>query len=345
MSVAPDPAHDPLAEAVASALARRVRLPGGARVLVAVSGGADSVALLRALAGLAPRRGWGLRLAVGHVHHGLRPEAEEEARFVAGLAAELELPALERRLVWSAGEAKENREAAARRKRYAALEAMAREWRAGWIATAHHARDQLETVLLRFLRGATARGLRGLAWRRRIAPESELRLIRPMLAVSGDEPRRFLRALGASWREDPTNADTSRRRAALRHELIPALERLAPESPRRAVALADHMRDLAALLAREGNRLASRATREDDGAIRLDRAAARGAPRAALKETLRRLATEAGAPADRIGARPLAAMARAIRDPHGGRRRFELAGGVTVVVEAEAVRVVPPRGR
>ncbi|NBC10332.1 MAG: tRNA lysidine(34) synthetase TilS, partial [Planctomycetes bacterium] len=193
-------AYHPLMRRLTHGLRRRCGVGEGEAILVAVSGGADSVALLRGLRLLALKRRWRLRLHVGHVQHHLRPpeEAEADAAFVQSLADELSLPFRRRDLEVPAG----NTEAQARRQRYAALTRMAQEAGASLIATGHHADDHLETILMRLLRGTRARGLRGIAWRRAMKAEehekpedaeaSAIRLIRPMLAATHGEAIAFL---------------------------------------------------------------------------------------------------------------------------------------------------------
>ena len=176
-----DPAQHPFTKAIAGALRGRCRLgasPDGSpsRVVLAVSGGADSVALLRSLVALSRRRGWRLTIAVGHVQHHLRADrlAERDARFVERLSAKLRVPYFRADLDATPRQGgkspRDNTEAWARRERYAALLDIARAFHAEAIITAHHADDQLETVLMRLLRGASVRGLAGMAWRRRVAP-------------------------------------------------------------------------------------------------------------------------------------------------------------------------------
>ena len=161
--------HHPLVRAVAEGLRHHCGVREGARLIVAVSGGADSVALLRALAILAPRRNWNLNLAVGHVQHHLRKRgAEADARFVAALAKKLELPFLRADLE-PPRPAKGNREDWARKERYGALAEMAQAFGASFMVTAHHGDDQLETMLMRLVRGCSVRGLAGMRWRRRLA--------------------------------------------------------------------------------------------------------------------------------------------------------------------------------
>ena len=189
-------------------------LHGGEAVLVAVSGGPDSVALLDVLAELAPRLD--LRLAAAHVHHGLRAEAEADAELARahaerlGVAYFLERVDVRRAPPW------EGLEAEARRARLAALEARARAIGADRIATGHTADDQAETVLMRLLDGAGPRGLSGMAFARD-------RLIRPLLASRRADVLAHLRGRGLAWADDASNRDPRIRRNRIRHEVLPYL--------------------------------------------------------------------------------------------------------------------------
>lgn len=191
----------------------RTHLPDRIPVVVACSGGADSLALLRLMAEAAPARGWSLTVA--HLDHGLRPEASGDAAFVAAEAGRLGLPVVVRRVaVAERRRPGESVEAAARRIRYAFLrEVAAGLGRRARIVTGHTADDQLETLALRLERGSSLRGLRGILARRADG------VVRPLLDVKGEDLRAWLGALGAGWREDVTNRDTSiprnRVRAAL----------------------------------------------------------------------------------------------------------------------------------
>jgi tRNA(Ile)-lysidine synthase len=363
------------------------------------------VALLRALAAIAPRRGWQLTLAVGHVQHHLRPEneAEGDAQFVAGLAKSLGLPFLrvdlepperaeapgsrlrspEARDRGQAsgrrtGTARRNIEAWARRERYRALSLMAQSVAADYIATAHHADDQLETLLMRLLRGASLRGLAGMRWRRRlptpgtpapgcpapgcpapgIPPDGETAqpgvhpghpgdpgvwLIRPMLGVDAQAARAFLRDLGQAWREDATNQDTSRLRAALRLKVLPELRKLRPDAPLRAVQLGAHLRQVQRLVDAALKAAAIRVTRGPAPGVPevaiIDRTDARTLPAVVRAGLLRRLLVEAGVGRDRLGQKQLRPILRAIAGTAGHRRTFALEGGVKVCVERAVVRV------
>ncbi len=197
--------------------------------LLACSGGADSTALALALASASTT------LVVGHVVHDLREATEALADRDAArdLANRLGLAFAEASIAVRSQPG--NAEANARRLRYAALARLAREHACPFVAAAHHADDQLETVLMRLLRGAGPRGLGGMARRRVLSraqagasPEVDVWLIRPMLGLTRDEARSICAACAATWGEDRTNRDTTRLRAAIRHELVPVLRRIAP---------------------------------------------------------------------------------------------------------------------
>lgn len=199
---------------------RRCVEPGGATgLLAAVSGGADSLAMVLALAWL--RESCGLRLAVGHVNHGLRKtEADEDEQFVRGLARDLGLRVHVRRVQVGGGHGPrgEGLEATARRERFSALRGIARAAGLRRIATGHTATDRAETVLMNILRGS---GLEGLAAMRQVAGD----LVRPMLLLSREETSAYCRARGVTPRYDSSNLDQGILRNRLRLSLMPLLER------------------------------------------------------------------------------------------------------------------------
>jgi len=213
-------------------------LAAGARVGVAVSGGADSVALLQLLEHL--RSDLGITLLVVHFDHMLRgAESDGDANFVAELARARGLEFVTAREDVGAVATRErlNVEDAARRLRYAFFDRVLSEKQASCIAIAHTADDQAETVLGRIMRGT---GLTGLAGIRPIveSPSGGL-LVRPLLNVRGRELREYLRVLRQEWREDSTNLDPRRLRARLRAQILPLIEN--DFSP----AIVDHLGDLA----------------------------------------------------------------------------------------------------
>jgi tRNA(Ile)-lysidine synthase len=192
-------------------------------VLVAVSGGADSVALLRLLLEL--RGELGAVLAVAHFNHGLRGESSDaDEHFVVNLAGRYKLDcSVEHANVAEYAAARRlSLETAGRELRYEWLAKIAHEQRFDAVATAHTLDDQAETVLMKFLRGAGSKGLAG------IFPEmtrDDIRFIRPLLSSTRAEVEAYLSALAQPWREDESNLDHRFRRNRLRHELLPLLER------------------------------------------------------------------------------------------------------------------------
>jgi tRNA(Ile)-lysidine synthase len=222
-----------LRRAVATALDRRGVLRPGESVVVACSGGPDSMAMLDALARLAPPRR--LTLHVAHVDHGLRPGSGAEAAPVraASLARQLPFTGLTV-TVAGGGSSLQDR---ARDARHAALGTLARELGATAIALAHTADDQAETVLMRALAGATPRALAAMG-------ERQGRLARPLLRAWRVDVAAYCVALGLDVIDDPSNTDPRFLRTRVRHELIPALERVFPAARRRLCVLADHQRSL-----------------------------------------------------------------------------------------------------
>ena len=184
------------------------------RLCVALSGGADSTALLGALAAL---RRSGLKLRALHVNHQLRPQARRWSAHCRRLARQLQVP-LEVRTVQVPRGRGESPEAAARAARYAALEGSLATGEV--LLTAHHQDDQLETVLLQMLRGA---GLAGLSAMPALAPFGQGRLLRPLLELPAEELHAWLRAQGLPWVEDPSNQDAGFDRNYLRLRVLPLL--------------------------------------------------------------------------------------------------------------------------
>jgi len=225
--------------AVAREVARAAEALGlaGGRVLAAVSGGLDSTVLAHVLAGAAARGGFGL--CVGHVHHGLRgAEADADQAAARELAAALGVPfAAERITPRALREGTSSRERptlqeAARSARYAALESLAGRLGADRIATAHHADDQAETVLLRLLRGSGPDGLGGIP---EASPDG--RRVRPLLGLSRAELAAYAQEQGLGWREDASNASGDYARNRLRRSWLPGLAR--DFNPRLLRAVAD----------------------------------------------------------------------------------------------------------
>jgi tRNA(Ile)-lysidine synthase len=193
-------------------------LRAGDRIGVAVSGGADSVALLRLLLDFAPQLG--IRLSVVHFNHQLRgAHSDADEAFVAALATECRLEFLSGcdDVAAAARSQRWNLEDAARRLRYAFFSSLVQQGRITRVAVAHTADDQAETVLARLARGAGPAGLAA------IYPVKG-HIIRPLIDVRRAELRLYLTGLGQVWREDSSNQDLTRLRARLRHKVLPMLE-------------------------------------------------------------------------------------------------------------------------
>ena len=252
----------------------------GDLVLVACSGGPDSMALLGVLAEVGPSIG--VRLAVVTIDHGLR-DAGAEQDLVHARATELGLPfRLERVDV-------EREDGSlmqgARTARSAALERVARELGARRIATGHTASDQAETVLMRLLRGAGTRGLAGI-------PPVRGPYVRPLLGCTRSQVLDYLRAHALPWAQDPTNDDVTFARNRLRHEVLPMLAELSPSVEQVLADTADRLReDRLALDSVAEEALRGATVESSPGSLGLDLAKLAEAPRGLLPHVLRR-ATE-----------------------------------------------------
>ncbi|MCL5946097.1 MAG: tRNA lysidine(34) synthetase TilS [Planctomycetes bacterium] len=208
-------------------LHRRRLLEPAARILIACSGGADSVALVRLLHAVNQSDFWHWKLMVGHVNHHLRgQESRRDEDFVRRLARSLDLPFHHQDLnIQPAHQLKIVSENSARDARYKALLALARQNQCPVIALAHHADDQAETILMRMLRGAGVTGLAGMNDDDR---RGKIRIVRPLLPWPRSKLRTWLMSLGTSWREDRSNLDQRFFRNRIRHELLPILETYQP---------------------------------------------------------------------------------------------------------------------
>lgn len=310
---------NPLFDAVRQALAERCGIGGEDRLLVAVSGGADSVFLLHALCAL------GYSCVVAHVNHQLRGTASEaDAAFVEALAKDhgLECKVLTVDVEGRAGETGESIEMAARELRYDALAKAAKVCGATAIVTGHHGGDQAETVLMRILRGTSPKGLLGIpargAW-------NGVPVLRPMLALRREAIHHYLRACGIPYRSDASNENAAHLRNRLRHDLLPRLER--DYNPRAT----DALRRLASEMEVENAFVASEAEVFLDrcrlGEHLIDRDAFRRAHVALQCRALATLLRDCGVDVDHDH---VADAARFICGADAG-KRFDVGGGTAIV--------------
>jgi len=292
----------------------------GGTLVVGLSGGADSVALLDALASLRRRRGF--RVVAAHLDHGLREGSADDAAFCAELCQRLDVPLRAGRADVRARAARERGglEQAARRERYAFLRRVEEEEAAVAVVVAHTRDDQAETLLLRLLRGAGATGLAGMR------PRSG-DVVRPLLAVSRQEVLAHLRERGLAWREDPSNADLAHRRNRVRHELIPYLEERFNPGIRAALGrTASVLADEAVYIRSEAEALLARIVRAEGGALLLRRAPLAEAPPAVARTAIRLALLRAGGLAQ-VGALHIDQVLRLARAKAPSGRRLPLPGG------------------
>jgi len=314
-------------------IAAKSLLSAGETVLVAVSGGADSVALAAAL-----RAAGRYDLHLGHVHHGLRPDADGDADFVAELASRWRLPVGIARIDTPLLAARFGAgiEEAARRGRYDALTDLARSAGAGAVAVAHHADDQVETVLHRIVRGTHLRGAAGMAPRRPLA--EGIALVRPLLWARRDAVEAFCRDQHLTWRTDPTNAETDFTRNFIRHDLLPLLrERLNARVDEALLRLSAAAGEADAVLGALAEALFERSCRKRSAAeVVLRVAPLAKAPPALAAMAMRRALAALGAPQQAMSAERFDDLLALLAGQAAG---VDLPGGVRAERGRDAVRL------
>jgi len=309
-------------------------VPAGATLVIGVSGGPDSVALLLAAAVLARRDLPAVTPVAVHVNHHLREAAPDDEAFVVELCRRFGLD-VHVRHVHPDGRPG-NLAANARSLRYQALAASARSAGAGFVAVAHHADDQLETMIMALGRGAGLDGLSGMRWTRPVG--DGLTLVRPLLASRKADCEDLCRAAGVSWRVDPTNTDPSTVRGRLRRDVVGVLESLWPDAATRATGTADIVAAARIALDEQLGRTFGAAS-----VRRWDRDALRALSPVVIAAGLRRAALEADpAVADDLGQSVLGTVAEAIADADRRPRRFDWPGNLRVVVTASEIRLETP---
>jgi tRNA(Ile)-lysidine synthase len=259
------------------------------RILIGISGGADSTALACVLADLALEGGPAI-VGLAHLDHRLRPDAADDARFCSELARALGLPfdAEEADVRTDAQQSGASIEDAARRIRYRFLERIAERRQASRIAVGHTRDDQAETVLLRLLRGSSAAGLAG------IYPRAGA-VVRPLLDVTRADVEAYLRERGVAWREDPTNRDLTIPRNRIRHELLPYLiQHFGVGVPDVLARQAAIFRDDAELIEGLATELASGLVLQEGRGLAIDIARLADTPRAVARRIVLRALREVG---------------------------------------------------
>lgn len=306
-------------------------IKGHRLTLCAVSGGIDSVVMLRAMYAIRGRSRLSLRVA--HVDHGLRSDSNAVAEWVGDLAQGMDLQYMARRVSVPAmvrrGDA--SIEEAARKARYAALEEMAVENGAVCVAVAHHADDQAETVLHHILRGTGLAGLSGMPAVRPIHDGSPILLVRPMLGFTREDVAAYAVAVGLKYCDDPTNEDIGLTRNRIRRNLLPLLrEQFNPRVVEALVRLAEHARDAMEVIDRAAGEVLGRASMEMSGSVaRIDMTKLAGVQPGVRREALREVLKSIGAPLQSLDHERLAAV-DGLTGGGGRRRTVELPGRFVV---------------
>ena len=324
---------EPLVARVRHAMTNLQLMQRDDRVVVGVSGGADSVALLHILVQLAPSLR--LKLYIVHVDHRLRPESAEDAAFVQALAERFEVPALiEHRDVEAlCRSARWSLEDGARRIRYQCFVETAARYSAGVVALAHTADDQAETVLMRLLRGSGLTGLAGIPATR---VSEGIRIVRPLLHCWRDEVTAYLRSASLSWRQDASNDDRRFLRNRIRHDLLTLLAReYNPNIKAALVQLAGQSSVdstyLQSVAQRHWKRLA---TPPRNGSVCLRLPALTRAPQALQRQLIRQALREIRGDLNQFEFRHWLELERLL-GPGAARAAVDLPGGVRVVREQD----------
>lgn len=280
-----------LVQRVDATLRAHEMLSESERVLVAVSGGVDSMTLLHVLRHLAAD--WGLKLSVAHLDHGMRPESADDAQFVADHARSLGLPIVQDAIDVPAIIDRDSGspEAVAREARYRFLREAARTTTASTVALGHTLDDRVETFFINVLRGAGVSGLAGMPATR---SECDLRYVRPLIDCSRAQIEAYAERAGVPYREDPSNRDPKYERNRVRHELMPLLETFNPRVREAVGRATEALSDVDDYLHADADRLLDRSRIEvtDTGRV-WDaaplRAAHRGLRRQALRQAIVRI--------------------------------------------------------
>jgi tRNA(Ile)-lysidine synthase len=326
-----------LSKSVFKALEPLGRLRHDLRFGVAVSGGADSVALLRLLLELrdAAKAKNSFEIAVLHFNHQLRGRASDaDEKFVRNLAREFELPFYSgtEDVSAAAKRAKRNVEDAGRRERYAFFAREMAEGHVACVATAHTMDDQAETVLAHILRGTGLAGLGGIH-------ATSGGVLRPLLGIRRADLRAYLQARKQRWREDATNCDVSRTRARIRTKLIPLLEKQFQEQVVEHLAqLAEHAREDAAFIDAAARERVHKILRgEGPARVRGEDLTGPGVPAALRGRMVRQIVNRCKVRAGELGSAHVASVLEfALRGENG--KRLQLPGGVEVRRERDTLQ-------
>ena len=262
-------------------LRARFLLPRHSRILIALSGGQDSLCLAKLLLDLQPK--WHWELAIAHCDHRWRADSQENANYVEQLAQAWQIP-FHRQIATD----NISSEAAARQWRYQALAKIATHHQFPFITTGHTASDRAETLLYNLIRGAGADGLQALTWKRPL--DHKIELVRPLLEVSRTQTGQFCQEFNLKIWEDSTNQDRHYARNRIRQELLPYLQQhFNPQVEQALAQTAELLRADVDYLEQKAQALLEKAQSQDHQNITLDRRLLQTAPLALQRRVMRRL--------------------------------------------------------
>jgi tRNA(Ile)-lysidine synthase len=309
---------------------RRLRLPtSGETIVVAVSGGADSTALLLALEELKNYNKLYTGICVAHLDHRLRKSSSKDAKWVADLSAKLGFKSVIGRA--KVIESDDNLEQAAREARYAFLERTAKRVSANYVLTAHTMDDQAETVLLRLMRGSASLGLGGMEPLRPLAKHSSIKLVRPLLWARRTETEAYCRLRKIHFLSDEMNDDLSFARVKVRKQLLPLMQSFNNRIVEAISRTATQLREDGAVLVKNSDALLQRAavSNEESGETKvpaLDVKVLADTPPALRRRALRQWLSSARGSTRRLEMVHLLAVEKLL-DGNAGGRVAELPGG------------------
>jgi tRNA(Ile)-lysidine synthase len=307
----------------------RLFLPGDT-LIVALSGGADSTALLDLLTRLTD---YNLHLIAAHLNHCLRGvESDTDQEFCRGLASRYAIPFEFRRIDVKrvASKSRLNLEDAGRRARIDFLDEIRSEYGAAAVVLAHHADDQAETVLMRLLRGSGMTGLSGMAYR------NARGYVRPLLDINRSEIEQYLRRCSMEWREDASNSDTTYLRNRIRHQLLPLLEEYNPAIRSSLASTASILGDDEALLDELTERAYAKSCRIAEGRIICSVGQLRLLNIALRRRVLRHVFKQLTGTLERVSLRHIDAICAMI-DSERPNSQLALPQGVTAVREYDSL--------
>jgi tRNA(Ile)-lysidine synthase len=316
---------------------RKLKLPfAHETVVVAVSGGADSTALLLALDELRSAHKLSVKLCVAHLDHKLRPSSTKDAKWVASLAEKLgyECVVGRSKVAEIAESNDDNLEQAAREARYKFLERTAKRKSAKYVLTGHTMDDQAETVLLRLMRGSAGAGLGGMDLLRPLGKNSTIQLVRPLLGARRDETETYCRLRKTEFLRDEMNDDQKFARVKVRRQLLPLMQSFNNKIVEAISRTASQLREDSAVLLNDSDALLKRAAvldhlDDETETTVLDVKVLAAAPPALRRRALRQWISEARGSSRRLEMVHLVAVEKLLEGAAGG-RVVELPGGSRV---------------